>query len=123
MKLSVSVGRVLVAAVVASSAVLVPGSPVVPVSTVSADTCTLCAGGEYHAVTPVRVFDSRPESAVNDGAGGALDITFDANAASVVVDLVGAATGGSFQHPWLPATPPRPTCWPSPPPSRWSPRR
>lgn len=30
--------------------------------------CTLCGGGEYHPLTPTRIFDSRPDTAINDVA-------------------------------------------------------
>jgi hypothetical protein len=34
----------------------------------SAATCTLCGGGEFHPLTPARIFDSRPASSINDVA-------------------------------------------------------
>src|SRR3954465_13496355 len=50
---------------VGAGIVAVPGSTL-PVHAV---TCTsLCGGGEFHPLTPVRVFDSRPASAINDVA-------------------------------------------------------
>jgi hypothetical protein len=30
--------------------------------------CTLCGGGEFHPLTPARIFDSRPASSINDVA-------------------------------------------------------
>src|SRR4029078_12805451 len=43
----------------------IPGSA----APVHAVTCaSLCGGGEFHPLTPVRVFDSRPASAINDVA-------------------------------------------------------
>ena len=38
------------------------------VSTVQAAPCTLCEGGEFHPLTPARIFDSRPALAINDVA-------------------------------------------------------
>jgi len=50
---------------VGAGVVAVPGSAL-PVHAV---TCAaLCGGGEFHPLTPVRVFDSRPASAINDVA-------------------------------------------------------
>ncbi len=41
------------------------------VSTVQAAACTLCEGGEFHPVTPTRIYDSRPGLAINEPAPGA----------------------------------------------------
>ena len=46
--------------IVPATSQLVPGA--------SAATCTLCGGGEFHPLTPARIFDSRPASAINDVA-------------------------------------------------------
>ncbi|MFZ9481642.1 MAG: hypothetical protein ACO3AV_02005 [Ilumatobacteraceae bacterium] len=91
--------RLMVAccAVLAASSVTVPAA----VPQVSADVCALGPGGEYHAVTPARVFDSRSDRSVNDVAPlgskpmSASDPTFS-------LDLLGLATPG-FQAAWLPA--------------------
>ena len=56
-----SCALVIVAVVVGS--VAAPSLSVAPVS--AAGEC-LCAGGEYHALTPERIFDSRPTSPIND---------------------------------------------------------
>lgn len=37
-------------------------------SPVQAAACTLCGGGEFHPLPPVRIFDSRPVSPINDVA-------------------------------------------------------
>ena len=52
----------------AAAVLIVPvTSPLVP--SASAATCTtLCGGGEFHPLTPARIFDSRPASAINDVA-------------------------------------------------------
>jgi hypothetical protein len=62
------------AAAMASSCALVAvavvvgavAAPTLPVASVSAAGECLCAGGEYHALTPERIFDSRPTSPIND---------------------------------------------------------
>jgi hypothetical protein len=51
----------------AAAVLIVPAtSQLVP--SASAATCTLCGGGEFHPLTPARIFDSRPALAVNDVA-------------------------------------------------------
>ncbi|HEX3089674.1 MAG TPA: hypothetical protein VHQ23_13555 [Ilumatobacteraceae bacterium] len=59
-----------------AAGVLVVGTAVVAapsgVSPVQAATCTLCGGGEFHPLTPSRIFDSRPGLAVNDVAPAGL---------------------------------------------------
>ncbi|HEY0520006.1 MAG TPA: hypothetical protein VGC84_10985 [Ilumatobacteraceae bacterium] len=64
MKSSRHVARLLVAAVLVIGA----GVVAVPGGVVSAVPCTLCGGGEFHPLTPARIFDSRPASQVNDVA-------------------------------------------------------
>lgn len=44
---------------------VVAGATAAPVHAVA---CTLCGGGEFHPLDPVRIFDSRPTSAINDVA-------------------------------------------------------
>ena len=91
--------RLLVAccAALVASGVAAPAA----VPEVSADACALGPGGEYHAVSPTRVFDSRAGRSINDvtprGAKpmSASDPTFE-------VDLLGLATTG-FQNTWLAA--------------------
>ena len=61
--------RIFAAALVAGVSVIAaatssPGEPA------EAQTSTLGAGGEFHALTPYRAFDSRPESAINVAAPG-----------------------------------------------------
>lgn len=60
------IARLVAATVLAvgSGLVAIPGSPV------QAAPCTLCGGGEFHPLTPSRIFDSRPASPVNDVAPG-----------------------------------------------------
>ena len=53
----------MVTVAVVVGAVAVPSLSVAPAS--AAGEC-LCAGGEYHALTPERIFDSRPTSSIND---------------------------------------------------------
>ncbi|MDO8390897.1 MAG: hypothetical protein Q7V57_10435 [Actinomycetota bacterium] len=64
-----SIARVsLVAAATLAAAVgLIPSGPVALVA--AADPCSLCAGGEYHPVTPVRIFDSRHTDDTPGSAG------------------------------------------------------
>ena len=51
----------------AAAILVVPAtSQLVPAA--SAATCTLCGGGEFHPLTPARIFDSRPASSINDVA-------------------------------------------------------
>ncbi|MBK5331473.1 MAG: hypothetical protein JJD93_05845 [Ilumatobacteraceae bacterium] len=51
----------------ASAILVVPvTSQLVP--TASAAPCTLCGGGEFHPLTPARIFDSRPATSINDVA-------------------------------------------------------
>lgn len=69
--------------------------------------CTLCAGGEYHAIAPVRVFDTR-SAAANGGVGPINDVA--PNGAKAIgptspsfdIDLLGLSTS-SFVNRWLPA--------------------
>jgi hypothetical protein len=56
-----------------AASVLVVGSGVVAIpggisSVAAAPACTLCGGGEFHPLTPARIFDSRPGLQVNDVA-------------------------------------------------------
>jgi hypothetical protein len=59
-----------------AAGVLVVGTGIVGVpgsfsSVQAADpVCTLCGGGEFHPLTPARIFDSRPASPINDVAPG-----------------------------------------------------
>ncbi|MCB0956514.1 MAG: hypothetical protein KDB12_10210, partial [Ilumatobacter sp.] len=92
-----------VAGLVSVSSVILPGAPAgAPVA--SAAGCSYCAGGEYHPITPVRIFDSRtleavPELPINDVAPlgakplGTNDPTFN-------VQLLGMGDG--FENPWVP---------------------
>ena len=47
---------------------IVAVAPLVPVAPASAAGPCLCAGGEYHPITPARIFDSRVTSPINDVA-------------------------------------------------------
>ena len=60
-RLAAAVGLAVGAGVVA-----IPGSTL-PVQAVVCSS-TLCGGGEFHPLTPARIFDSRPALAVNDVA-------------------------------------------------------
>lgn len=61
MKRANSFRRVMVLAALAVSAVVVPvASTVTPASAA----CTWCAGGEYHKLTPTRIFDTRTKPGV-----------------------------------------------------------
>ncbi len=53
----------IVAVSVVAGAVVAATLTVAPVSAIGE---CLCAGGEYHALTPQRIFDSRPTSSIND---------------------------------------------------------
>lgn len=91
-------------------AVVTPAAPSDAVGTEAL--CTLCAGGEFHPVAPVRVFDSRPASAdnpllpINDVAPfGAKPINaVPAGVAPVVFDvaLIGTTDDPAFENGWLP---------------------
>lgn len=96
-----SVRRLLVAAALAAGAIAVaPGGSPTPVSAA----CTMCAGGEYHALpTPVRVYSSN-DPGINEasparkalGATTATSTIFD-------VDVLGSADPATFENDWLPA--------------------
>ncbi len=78
-----------------------------PATATAADPCTYCAGGEYHPITPTRIFDSRaaaendPLRPINDVAplgakpAGTANPAFD-------VQLLGIGDE-NFANPWLPA--------------------
>jgi hypothetical protein len=112
MKLGDSVRRLttplLVAGVVMAAVAAVVVVPVGNVTPVSA-ACTLCAGGEFHPVTPKRIYDTRAAE-LNGGVGPINDLgpfigigkpmttadpTFE-------VDLYGTGNS-SYINPWLPA--------------------
>lgn len=65
MKLSVPFQRIAAALAIAAAAVVVP---VVSTSTPVSAACTWCAGGEYHALSPARILDTRPATSTNDVA-------------------------------------------------------
>lgn len=85
--------RLVTAALVGVSVVAVAGTSS-PAPRVAAQVSTLGAGGEFHALTPFRAFDSRPESPINVAAPGARRID---PAAEFNVKLAGVGT--------LPASP------------------
>ncbi|MEI7547773.1 MAG: hypothetical protein WCK21_06915 [Actinomycetota bacterium] len=101
-----SIARVSLAASTFLAAVLgfVPAGPVARVA--AAGACTYCAGGEYHPVAPVRIFDSRhsvetPNSAgINDVAPlGAKPMssskpTFDVQLLGALADTPGSPLAG-----------------------------
>ena len=62
---SATVRRILSAVVLVVVMVVVPVSPAPSV----AAACSLCAGGEYHPLTPARIYDSRPPG-INAGVPG-----------------------------------------------------
>lgn len=122
MKLSSPVRRIVALAVASVATVsvvtLVPSSS--PVSVSAAATC-LCGGGEYHPLTPTRIFDSRPTSPINDVAPlgpkaiGPGDPTFDiqllglGGVPSSGSDVLAVAISITIDHPasagWLAAYP------------------
>ena len=61
--------RILSAVVLVAVMVAVPVSPAPSVGAA----CSLCAGGEYHPLTPARIYDSRPPG-INAGVPGAKPI-------------------------------------------------
>jgi hypothetical protein len=69
--------------------------------------CTLCAGGEYHAIAPVRVFDTR-SAAANGGVGPINDVApkgvkaIGPTSPSFDIDVLGL-DASSFVNRWLPA--------------------
>jgi len=83
MKRSVPFQRIAVAAALAVAAVVVPvATTYTPVSAA----CTWCAGGEYHALTPARILDTR--NGLNDVAPlGAKPLATAAN--TFTIDLLG----------------------------------
>lgn len=89
-----SVRRLFVAAALAAGAIAVaPGGAPTPV----AAACTMCAGGEFHALAaPVRVYSS-DSPGVNEGTPGrkALGTILD-------VDVLGSTDPATFENDWLP---------------------
>lgn len=73
----------------------------------AATPCTLCGGGEYHAIAPVRVFDTRT-AAANGGVGPINDVSpsgvkpIGPSSPGFDIDLLGLGTP-SFRNAWLPA--------------------
>ncbi len=53
--------------IIGAGAVVVPGNAT-PVQAATCAAGSLCGGGEFHPLTPVRIFDSRPGLAINDVA-------------------------------------------------------
>jgi len=90
-----SVRRLFLAAALAAGAIAVaPAASPAPVSAA----CTMCAGGEYHALaSPVRVYSS-DNPAINEVSPGRKPLagTFD-------VDVLGSADPVTFENDWLPA--------------------
>ncbi len=94
-------------ALLAAAVAVVPGTSVSQVSAA----CTLCAGGEYHTVAPIRIFDSRsiyadplnpdaPPTAINDVTPlGRKPLA--QSAPTFSVDLLGLGNA-NFVNPWLP---------------------
>jgi hypothetical protein len=74
--------------------------------------CTMCAGGEFHPIAPVRIFDTRPATAtdpdlpINDvvpyGAKPINLSTLSTGMQQFDVQLLGIGNAG-FANPWLPA--------------------
>ena len=100
-----AVRRVVALALLAAAVIVVPAGSATPVSAA----CTLCAGGEFHPVTPKRIYDTRAAE-LNGGVGPINDLgpfvglgkpmttadpTFE-------VDLYGIGNA-SYVNPWLPA--------------------
>jgi hypothetical protein len=63
---SLSFQRIVVAVALARRRAVVV--PVATSSTPVSAACTWCAGGEYHALTPARILDTRPATSINDVA-------------------------------------------------------
>lgn len=103
MKCAGAIRRVLVLALVAAAVVVVPAGAGSPVSAA----CTLCAGGEFHPVTPKRILDTRSAD-LNQGVGPINDVApAGAKPSSTAdptfnVDLYGV-NNPAFVNPWLPA--------------------
>jgi hypothetical protein len=113
MKVGRRTRTLLTLAVLAGSAVVVPASVSSPVSAApfSCATTPLCGGGEYHAIPqPVRIYDSRvasvdnPVGPINDPGGSKAMGAAAVGTNKYDVDLLGLATGASYQHPWLGGT-------------------
>ena len=118
MKRSVPFQRIAVVAALAVAAVVVP---VATSSTPVSAACTWCAGGEYHPLTPTRIFDSRPAAGINDVAPlgakpmGPTDPTFDikllgmGGLPSSATDVLAVAISITIDNPgsagWLAAYP------------------
>ncbi len=94
-----------VAALAVAVGTLLPAAPAAPVA--AADPCTLCGGGEYHDVTPTRIFDSRhiapaQVDGINDVAPLGAKVIGGGGAAAFNIDVLGLGTTG-YVHGWLPA--------------------
>ena len=59
-RLTAVLGLAAAVLIVPATSQLVPSASALP--------CTLCGGGEFHPLTPARIFDSRPASSINDVA-------------------------------------------------------
>lgn len=103
--------RALLALLLTATSTVAVGSGIGGVPIVSA-ACSYCGGGEYHEVTPTRIFDSRPTSdanpqlPINDVAPfGAKPINLASSAAPVVfnVRLLGVDGDATYENAWLPA--------------------
>ncbi|MFZ9628875.1 MAG: hypothetical protein ACO3C1_05935 [Ilumatobacteraceae bacterium] len=104
-------GRLAVAVAVLTPSVAV-ASTVAGVPGVASAACTLCAGGEFHPIAPVRIFDTRPTSSANPELPindvqpyGAKPINLGSATTGVQrfdVQLLGIGDR-TFENPWLPS--------------------
>lgn len=107
------IARVLGGAVLLGS-VIAPVAPVAPYGSGVARAAGLGAGGEFHRMSPVRVYDSRPETPINEPAPGPKPATpatptfsFDllgqvpANRADVLAVVVNITVIGPTAAGWL----------------------
>lgn len=108
MKLAVRVRQAVSLAVLIGAVAVVPSVPGA-VQPAAAAGCSLCAGGEFHPVTPKRIYDTRSTNEnggigpIND-LGPFIDIAkpMGPDSPTFEVDLYGTGNP-SFVNPWLPA--------------------
>ena len=72
-----------------ASAILVVPATSQLIPSASAAACTLCGGGEFHPLTPARIFDSRPATPINDVAPPGAKPLSGPEPATFDIDLLG----------------------------------
>jgi hypothetical protein len=87
--------RLTVGAAMVAAVTVLPAAPTAMPAAVHAAVGELGAGGEYHPLAPGRIYDSRPESAVNEPAPGAKP----ANPNQPTFDLPVLGVGGIPNRP------------------------